>query len=77
MFYLFILNFYILFFFFSFILDIEFILFFINFIFLHIFYGLTSIFKDYIHINEIIIILIFLNRLLILNIISLLLEIIF
>ena len=66
-----------LFLFLSIILDIEFVFYFVNFIFLHIFYGLNSILKDYIHLNEINIILIFLSRLLIINMIITLIEIIF
>nr|QUJ09437.1 succinate dehydrogenase subunit 4 [Neorhodomela munita] len=77
MFYWFTQNFYVIFLSLSLIVDFEFSLLLTNFIFLHIFYGLSSILKDYIHVNDINIVLIFLSRLLIINMLNTLIEIIF
>nr|YP_009325915.1 succinate dehydrogenase subunit 4 [Vertebrata lanosa]APC24956.1 succinate dehydrogenase subunit 4 [Vertebrata lanosa] len=61
----------------SFIVDLEIVLLFLSFFQLHLFLGINSILKDYIHQNEIKILLIFLNRLVLIFFFSIILEIIF
>nr|YP_009944492.1 succinate dehydrogenase subunit 4 [Osmundea sinicola]QFR99786.1 succinate dehydrogenase subunit 4 [Osmundea sinicola] len=70
-------NFYINFLLVSLFLDIEFSVITFNFFFLHIFYGFTSIVKDYIHMEELKIFLNFMIRFLLLNIIIILIEFFF
>ena len=77
MFIWFIKNFYVIFLILSFLSDIEFFIITFNFLFLHIFYGLVSIIKDYIHIEELQIFLKFAIRFLLLNILFLLIEFFF
>ena len=45
-----------------------------NFIFLHIFYGLIAVIKDYVHTEELVIFLNFLIRVLLLNLTLLIIE---
>lgn len=70
-------NFYGSFLIFSLILDIEFFVITFNFILLHVFYGLISILKDYIHVEELQIFLKFIIRFILLNIAIILIEFIF
>nr|YP_010619997.1 Succinate dehydrogenase subunit 4 [Tayloriella tenebrosa]WAX04010.1 Succinate dehydrogenase subunit 4 [Tayloriella tenebrosa] len=59
---------------FSLILDFEFFMVFLNFIFIHFFYGLQAILKDYIHQIEIKFFLIFLIRLMFFFILNICIE---
>lgn len=77
MFFLFIRNFYVSFLLLIFLLDIEILILTFSFIFLHIFYGLVSIVKDYIHLRELVIYLKFIFRFLLLNMLLILIELFF
>ena len=61
----------------SLISDLEIFFPFFHFFSIHLFFGISSILKDYIHQNEIKILLIFLNRLVLILIFNIMLEIIF
>nr|YP_010944692.1 succinate dehydrogenase subunit 4 [Palisada intermedia]WMC20781.1 succinate dehydrogenase subunit 4 [Palisada intermedia] len=70
-------NFYVSFLLLVFLLDIEFLVLTFSFIFLHIFYGLLAIVKDYVHKKELVVYLKFILRLLLLNILLILIELLF
>nr|YP_010620089.1 Succinate dehydrogenase subunit 4 [Pterosiphonia complanata]WAX04102.1 Succinate dehydrogenase subunit 4 [Pterosiphonia complanata] len=63
-----------IFFIFSLSLDFEFLIFIFNLIFIHFFYGLNTIFKDYIHQAEIKFHTIFLIRLIFFFILNICIE---
>nr|YP_011017766.1 succinate dehydrogenase subunit 4 [Polysiphonia morrowii]WQF69612.1 succinate dehydrogenase subunit 4 [Polysiphonia morrowii] len=77
MFFWFFRYFYVLFLLISLLLDFEFHILNFNFITLHFFYGFISILKDYVHQFELKLFLIFLGRLLILVLSSIIIEVIF
>nr|YP_010620204.1 Succinate dehydrogenase subunit 4 [Dipterosiphonia australica]WAX04240.1 Succinate dehydrogenase subunit 4 [Dipterosiphonia australica] len=77
MFFWFFRYFSVLFFLVSLLVDLEFLFLFLTFIFIHIFNGLLSLIKDYVHQNETQFLIIFFNRLIILFTLNILIELYF
>lgn len=77
MFFWFFKYFYVVYIILNIFLDIEFILLNLSLVFWHIFDGFFSIIKDYVHLDEVVILINFMIRFLLLNITLILIEFIF